>query len=1047
MAEVEDQEQPAETVKRRRGRAILLVLLAIVALMLLALWLARKPIASDLIDRELARRGVPARYEVKRIGLRTQRLEGLRIGDPRSPDLTAEWVEVDLRPTFGAPQIRAIRAGGVRLRGRLVNGQLRLGAIEKLLPKPTGAPFRLPDLPVALADARLILATPAGDLTLRLDGRGNLANGFAGRYVAVASKLTVSGCDLTATRMQGRVTTRSGRPRFAGPLSAQGLDCGDTDVTRLSGTLDATLEPGLDGWRGETRLASGGVQVAGWSASGARGQVDFAGNAARTAGALRLAGLDIAGPQGRAIRAELGGRYAIEVARAERLDEPHAPRAPSIRFEGGLSGAGVTLASAPRLDGFARSVTGTPLEPAARSLARAADGLGRSADLRASLSIATRGGEGSLRVGSAELAGGGAALRFSGGEGIRLTWPGSRAVQVDGRLALTGEGVPRIVADVRQAAPGASVLGLARMTPFEAGGARVALAPVRFAADRFSTRLEASGPLLGGRVEGAELALDGRIGPGGLVLNPRCTPLGFDDLTVSGLDLQPATLRLCPEGNALVSGGRVAGVIEAPRLRGTLGQSPITLVASRARFNGSRFRIADLGVRLGSEDRVSRLDMAELSGAPGQGVSGRFAGASGQVGRVPLIVGDAAGQWRFASGVLTASGGLTLSDEADPARFNPLAARDFALRIRGSDLVATAALLQPETGARVVQVALRHDLAGGNGSADLDVAGIRFARDGLQPEQLTRLTLGVVADVDGTLAGRGRVAWNAEGVTSNGLFRVEAASLSAPFGPVTGLSTDIRFTDLLGLVTALGQRLTVATVNPGILVEEGVASYRILPDFKVAVESARWPFAGGELILRPTVLDFSEDAARALTFNIRGLDAARFINKLEFSNINATGTFDGTLPMVFDRGGGRIVGGTLVSRPPGGTLSYVGQVSNANLGIWGGIAFDALKSIAYERMTIELNGNIDGEMVSQIRFAGVSRGTIQPVATGLIARLGGQLATELQRIPFIFNIQIRAPFRGLIGMARSFDDPSLLIQDRLGSRFEAVQPPSIEDKR
>jgi translocation and assembly module TamB len=1036
-----------EMVRRRRGRAALVALFGIVLLLLAALWLARKPIATDLIDRELARRGVPARYEVKRMGFRTQRLEGLVIGDPRAPDLTAEWVEVDLRPTFGAPEVRAIRAGGMRLRGRLVDGRLTLGAVDKLLPKPTGAPFRLPDLPVALSDARLALATPAGRLTVAVEGRGNLANGFAGRYVATAPSLAFSGCDLTGTRLRGQVTTQGARPRFTGPIAASALSCGEVALSSLSGALDATLEPALDGWRGDVALASGAARVGAWSATGARGQIDFAGNTARTSGAVRLAALGLAGNAGRAGRAEVGGRYTVEAARAERLDEASPPRATSIRFEGGLNAAGVALASVPELDDAARSVAGTPLEPLVQSLVRAAESMGRSGDLRASLSVATRGGEGSVRIDSAELTGSGAVLRFTGGEGARLTWPGSAEVQVDGRLALTGRGVPQVTAELRQAAPGAPISGLARMEPFEANGTRVALAPVRFEADRFSTRVEASGPLLGGRVEGATLALNGRFAPGGLVLNPGCAPLTFRSLSVSGLELAAASLRLCPAGRALVADGRVAGVFEAPRLRGTLGSSPITLAASRARFDGSDFRITDLVARLGSADRASRLDVAQLSGSPGNGVGGRFTGASGQIGKVPLIVSEGGGRWRFVGGLLTVSGAITVSDEPDPARFDPLVARDFALHIRGQNVAATATLREPESGTEVAEVALRHDLGSGVGSADLDVDGIRFAPDGLQPEEITRLTLGVIANVDGSLKGQGRIGWSPEAVTSAGQFRIEAASLAAPFGPVTGVATDIRFTDLLGLVTAPNQRLTVATVNPGILVEQGVVSFRILPDFKVAVESARWPFAGGELTLRPTVLDFSEDAARELTFDIRGLEAARFINKLEFSNINATGIFDGTLPMVFDQDGGRIVGGTLVSRTPGGTLSYIGQVSNADLGIWGGIAFDALKSIAYQRMTIDLTGEIDGEMVSQIRFAGVSRGTIQPVATGLIARIGGQLATELQRLPFIFNIQIRAPFRGLIAMTRSFDDPSLLIQDQLGPQFEAVQPSSSEDKR
>src|SRR5690349_1122176 len=222
MAEA-DLDEPVAVARRRRGRLVLLVLLGVALLALLALWLGRKPIATDLIDRELARRGVPARYDVKRIGFRTQRPEGVSIGDPRAPDLTADWVEVDLTPTFGTPEVREIRAGGVRLHGRLADGRLRLGAVDKLLPAPSGAPFRLPDLRIGLDDARLALDTPGGRLNLRVDGRGNLANSFAGRYAAMAPMLKLGGCTVNGLALQGSVTTRAAEPRFAGPATAQQL--------------------------------------------------------------------------------------------------------------------------------------------------------------------------------------------------------------------------------------------------------------------------------------------------------------------------------------------------------------------------------------------------------------------------------------------------------------------------------------------------------------------------------------------------------------------------------------------------------------------------------------------------------------------------------------------------------------------------------------------------------------------------------------------------------------------------------------------------------
>ena len=64
--------------------------------------------------------------------------------------------------------------------------------------------------------------------------------------------------------------------------------------------------------------------------------------------------------------------------------------------------------------------------------------------------------------------------------------------------------------------------------------------------------------------------------------------------------------------------------------------------------------------------------------------------------------------------------------------------------------------------------------------------GITFG-EGLQPEELTRLTEGVIALVNGTLRGRGEINWSGGGkVTSTGDFSTADMDLAAPFGPVTG---------------------------------------------------------------------------------------------------------------------------------------------------------------------------------------------------------------------------------------------------------------------
>ena len=95
------------------------------------LWLARKPLADAAIRRAIDARGVQASYSVKSIGLQWERIENVRIGDPKSPDLTADWAEIGVTAGFGGAGLRAVRAGGVRLRGRIVEGQLSFGTIDK----------------------------------------------------------------------------------------------------------------------------------------------------------------------------------------------------------------------------------------------------------------------------------------------------------------------------------------------------------------------------------------------------------------------------------------------------------------------------------------------------------------------------------------------------------------------------------------------------------------------------------------------------------------------------------------------------------------------------------------------------------------------------------------------------------------------------------------------------------------------------------------------------------------------------------------------------
>jgi hypothetical protein len=335
-------------------------------------------------------------------------------------------------------------------------------------------------------------------------------------------------------------------------------------------------------------------------------------------------------------------------------------------------------------------------------------------------------------------------------------------------------------------------------------------------------------------------------------------------------------------------------------------------------------------------------------------------------------------------------------------------------------IAATANLREPASDREVVRTHIVHDLGKGVGAADLAVADLHFDKQ-VQPDTLTRLALGVVANARGAVHGTGRIDWNPQTVTSSGRCGSDDLDFAAAFGPVQGMSGTVEFTDLLGIVTAPRQQVRIASVNPGIEARDGVLTFALQPGNVIAVEGGRWPFLGGTLTLEPARVTMGAAETRHLALVIDGLDAAKLVAQMELGNISVTGMFDGRLPLVFDEQGGRIEGGSLRSRPPGGNVSYVGALTYKDLSAMANFAFDALKSVDYRQMSVGLDGSLTGEIVTRLSFTGVSQGTN--------ARRNF-LTRRIARLPLQFNVNIRAPFFQLVGSFRSLWDTTYLRDPR-----------------
>ena len=1010
------------------GNSLLILLLVAVA----GLWIERRPIASGFLEREFESRGVDASYHLDRVGLRTQQVSNLVIGNPRRPDLTARFAQIQTRIQWnGSVEIYRVVARGVRLRGRMVHGRVSWGQIDKLLPPPSGKPFQLPNFVLDVADSSIALATPFGPLGVALQGAGNLTGGFKGRMSATSPRLIPGRCEIVNLRANTAVTVEARRPRVAGPLSLGRLNCPKSrlEIVEPRFDINSRFNESFTSYDGSGRMAIRTLTAGDNGLATFVGDLTFRGDPKATFGSVKLAAQRSRLASIFAERTQLAGAYRLGVTKG------------TLVFVGGYAANSATLAPSmlASITGPLAAAANTPIGPVATAIGDAIGSTVKNFDAAGGIRLVNFPGGGAARIESADVSGpNGARVGVSGGDGVTYYWPTGR-IRVDSSIVTTGGGLPTGRIALHQPRNGGPISGLAQFEPYTAGGSRLALASIRFTGARdgstqLSTVALLDGPFSSGRVQALRIPIAGRLGNGGsFAFGTGCAVVSFAYLKTGALQFGPTRLPVCPLGPAIVSKAagestRIGALFNSPVLNGRIGASPLHVTAANGRIENQRFALNALALRLGRPTSPIIFDAQKLQGSlAGSGLGGTFSGGRSTIGNVPLALSDIAGRWRAYKGDITVDGALTVSDRAPEPRFYPLHSDNVHFSLANGMVRAKGTLNHPASGTKVTDVTIEHLLATGVGHANLDVPGITFGQN-LQPEELTRLTEGVIALVQGTLTGRGRINWAGHEVTSTGDFATAGVDLAAPFGPVTGIRGTIHFNDLLGLTTPPGQTMTVASINPGILVENGVIHYQLLPHQMVLVERGDWPFMGGRLILRETVLNFGKPSAKRLTFEVVGLDARVFVDSLDFKEIGASGIFDGVLPMIFDENGGRIVGGRLDSRAPGGVLAYNGVVNRANLGTMGNIAFDALRNLKFKSMIVRLDGDLAGEFATRLTIDGVGLGESKTA----------KFIRAIYRIPLKFNVTIRGPFRALIATAKAFRDPRRVIADVLPRPLDEV---------
>ncbi len=1049
QAETSASPDALEAPQRQLRRVVLLSLLGIVVLAMLMAWLTRKQIAESIISNQLTKLDLPATYEVEAIGPKQEVLRNLVVGDPQNPDLTAERVVVSVVPRWGMPDLGRITLEKPRIFGSYKQGKLTFGSLDKLLFTGSNEPFRLPELDVAIVDGRGRLDSQFGPVGFKLEGAGALRDGFKGTVAAVMPSVAPAGCKAGRSSIYGKLTVSDEKPHFDGPLRVAQLSCPAKGL-RLAEAgmrLDTVLDPQLDGLTGKfdltgQNLAAKGAQLA---LVGSKGSFSYRQQALTLNYALLAKGLNT--PE-----AKLAELSSSGVLRAQ-------DNFARIEVEGDLSGSGGQVGG--WLDGaLASAQTGAAGTFAVPLIGQMRSGLLSElprSKLAGNFVLRQTGSITNLVVPQASL---GSLLALSR---VQLTAGNDGPMRLSGNFSTGGKAMPQLSGRAERGASGGFTLR-AKMPDYAADGARLALPELVLVqgADGglgFAGLAKMSGALPGGSAQNLALPIDGNWSSSkGFAVWRKCVPVSFDSLTLANLTLQRGQQRgltLCPAPGApiLASDGRglrLAAGTGALNVAGKLGATPIRITSGPLGFAyPGQVKASGLDVTLGQGNSQSSFRIANLSAKVGQDITGRFGGTDVKLAAVPLDLLGTEGDWRYAGGRLSLSNtNFRLEDRQVDDLFQPLISNDGELQLADNVITAKATMREPKSLIEVGRTVIRHDLNSGTGSAELLVDKLTFDK-ALQPDTLTHLALGIIANAYGTWRGTGRIDWNAREVTSTGRFSTDSFDFAAGRGPVKGLSGTVVFTDLLGLVTAPDQRFRIAQINPGIAVYDGELSYELRPGHILVVNGAHWPFLDGKLTLEPSQMKLGGVAARRLTLHMAGLDAAKFMQQIESGNISATGVFDGTLPLVFDENGGRIEGGQLISRAPGGNVSYLGELTYKDMGFMANFAFDALKSLNYSRMQIDLNGALEGELVTRVSFNGLSQGS--KARRNFITR-------QVSKLPIQFNVNMRAPFFKLVTSLRSLYDPNYVPDPRAlgllgndGKPYRAapggnVQPPVSETK-
>lgn len=1055
--------------------------------LLVFVWLFKGAIAAGLLSQYCASRDLSCTTKLSTLTLGQIEARSIEIGPRgQAPSLVADRVEADLvwrgfQPSVSKVTINAIDlsigfdGSELDLRGldRFTGGgggpapELKIEGGKLSIETPAGridgtfaANGRLPDEFAAQLDlVPTQLSTADGALDLRT-GRANLANNMgsiSGDLALDVRRFEIAGTELEDLQIQ--IDRGQQAEIIAWSLSASRVKRQARTVEDIDSSGVISFEPNADHTLFDRVDRIEGAGTTGWLASNEHAAAEsafiFSLKATRNADAdltAELALLDLTGNAIAADDATLIYNGEIDVRRQ------------SLSGGGELIINGGALADQLSQRLFTGSTHAGPFSAHLAHLKRALVAAGSSFDTRIRFDAdADLSGQWQVLVrstlGLVSETGLVASLSPGLAGPVLSATPGD--ITLSGVAAISGGSMPDLDADIRQfrVSNRGSFLtvGGLQLDPWKVDGtttsAKLNRSTFQWTDKGLSTGLigqvDLAGDVFGWHVRNGRLfgSLDARSDAKGLrvqMLDSDCLGIAFDAATgANALTVGPVSTAICPEDRRLLE--------QAPGgSEGQLSLGETVLPLSGANLTGHA-RLARTDLYWRADDALfMKLDTPSIDlDLEIAGRSFQMAGSTpsmeidlGRATRIDASLGETAlsGDLVPASVAIPAvsfqgalldgrfEGNATapqtlISDRREDPLFEPILA-DIAVQFFNSDLTGGADLFLAEDSFQIGEAGLELNLVTLDGMAQVRSNDLVFAPDGLQPTELSERVRGLLTNARGGLFASADL--NLDSGALSGTGRVAISDLgfdTLRLGRVSDVDGEIVFDDLLALTTPPAQTIKVGSVEPGIALENGTIQFQLLGNGDARLETATWPFAGGNLIVQPVrwTIAGQRDTIQVSTEEI---ELAGLIEEFQLPDLEADGTVSGLVPISFESGNVLIEDALLVADERGGYLKYTGQSVSAveTQDVRVNSAFQALRDFRFSVLELGIDGNLIGELALRLKLLGYNPDV-----------LGGA--------EFSFNISIDSRFIDLIQSGRRALGTEWLAEATLGAAAEDSQDP------